>query len=155
MLESPRYNVCDIACAVSHLLPDAKVYLSNLSYSATPATRRLIAEVQAFLNVDLQLPATVTLDGSQGMDVAQQYISCGFTEHDKSAAATILEEQLPKLNNDQQLVYSHVNAALTSNVAFRIFVNGRAGIGKSFVISCLQAILQTCIYYLLPALQQV
>ena len=143
MLESPRYSAYDIACSISRLLPEAKLYLSHLSETATPATRRLITEIQAFLNVDLQLPATVTIDGPQNMDVAQKYISCDFTEHDKSAAAEFLEERLPKLNNDQQSIYSHVNTSLTSNVAFRIFVNGRAGTGKSFVISCLQALFTT------------
>ena len=140
MLESPRYSAYDIACSVSRLLPDARAYLSNLSDSAPPPTQRLIAEIQAFLNVDLQLPDTVTLRGPQNMDVARQYISCGFSEHDKSVAAEILNERLPKLNDDQRSVYAHVHGALTANVAFRIFVNGRAGTGKSFVISCLQAL---------------
>ena len=67
MLESPRYSAYDIACAVSRLLPDAKAYLCNLSDSAPPATQRLIAEIQALMTVDLQLPGTVTLDGPRSL----------------------------------------------------------------------------------------
>ena len=143
MLECPRYTVYDVACTVSRLLPDAKAYLSHLSSTAPPQIQRLIRDVEEFLRVDAELPQTVTIDGPHDATLAKQYISCDFTEHDKSHAAKILDERCPRLNRDQTAVYSYINDALAANVAFHIFVNGRAGTGKSFLISCLQALFTT------------
>lgn len=143
MLESPRYSAYDIACSVSRLLPDAKAYLSQLWECSPPPVKRLIAEIQSFMNGQADLPPSVSIDGPQDVSVAKQYICCDFDDHEKSVAAGLLAERQPNLNMDQLSVFSHVNNAVTSNVAFHIFVNGKAGTGKSFLISCIQALLTT------------
>lgn len=70
----------------------------------------------------------------------KSYIACDFTQDEKASDQATLDNNLPLMNRDRTLIYSHVDTCVHSNCAFTIFVKGKAGTGKSFQIKSLQAL---------------
>ena len=66
-----------------------------------------------------------------------------FTAEEVHTASLTLEEMVPLLNRDQRLIFSHISTALGLDVVVNVFVSGKAGTGKSFLIRLLQAYFTT------------
>ena len=139
MLDSCRYSPYEIACTISRLSPNARVYLHERARTAPRLLQPLLNQVLQALPAPDWIPPALSLNRPD-IAPAAPYISCDFSPSAQSAARTVLEQQVPRLNVDQRSVYSHVEGALDANSVFTLFVNGRAGTGKSFLISCLRAL---------------
>ena len=141
MIDSFRYSAYDIAYTVCRLTPDAQAYISQLlsSSQTTRPVRALLEQVVALMpnqQTSTNLPNN-PIDDCTSM---KSYIACDFTDDEKSSAQQTLATKVPLMNADQKVIYSHIETCLHSNCAFTIFVQGKAGTGKSFLINCLQAL---------------
>ena len=95
----------------------------------------LLSHAEPTSPVQLNSPAEAAL--------ARDYIKCDFTADEIAEARTFLDAKVPMLVPDQLSVFRYVQDHLNSNTSFAVFVSGKAGTGKSFLIACLQNLFVT------------
>ena len=69
-------------------------------------------------------------------DTARKYISAYYTQEERLKANTEYNNQSIKLNMDQKYVVNSIIHSLPNRTPF--FIPGKAGTGKSFVVSCIK-----------------
>ena len=142
MLASCRYSESDIATTISRMDEDMSPYLESLARTSGP---QLTATLTSLLGILRQRHAaqqeTVATLSPPDFARARSFIACDFTEPERRAAAERFAAASRRLNNDQRAVLDHLTTRLDSGVIVNLFVRGKAGTGKSFLISCIQDLL--------------
>ena len=139
MLTSCRYSSRDLAAAITRMSADITPFVQTLQETCDPSLRPVLRKVLEELPNPTTMPC-VDLDDPVPSCDPGQYITCNFTPAAIAQADTLLRQRQPCLCPDQATVFNHVRAALDANIVFSFFISGKAGTGKSFLISCLQSL---------------
>ena len=142
MLASCRYSVSEIATTISRMDEDMSPYLQSLAQTSGP---QLTATLTRLLDVLHQQHAlqreTVPAISPPDFDRARSFIACDFTDSERTSAFQRFTDANSRLNSDQRAVLDYIITRLDSGVLINLFVRGKAGTGKSFLISCIQNLL--------------
>lgn len=99
--------------------------------------RRVISIVDNFTNYTSGVDAEDSLDSFEVSDsIARNYVTGFLSEDEVSNAAQKHDQMLSMLNNDQRKAYKMVIECFKSRKP--VFISGKAGTGKSFLIECLK-----------------
>ena len=143
MLTSSRYSPNDIVRVSANFKFDVSSALlamqSSLPETFHPFLTRVAGAVRDFQLQRQLLTADVPSVDDVDDSTINHFIHYTFTDEQIAASRSWLDANIPKLNRDQQTVYSYITSALYTGVAVQTncFVMGQAGTGKSFLISSL------------------
>ena len=143
MLMSMRYSSYELASMLSRLPADITTFVQQLQQTSTPDLHRCLSDMHGYLLSGEPPPAAVHLNSPEERAIARDHISCDFTEQERAKAQEMLDMNIPRLVPDQLSVFQYVRSHLSSNSSFSLFVSGKAGTGKSFLIACLQNLFMT------------
>lgn len=138
MLKSMRYSSYELASMLTRLPADISSFVQELYQTSTPDLRRCLSDIEAYLRFGPPPPAAVELNTPEERAIARDHIRCDFSADERAHAQEMLDMNLPRLVPDQLSVFQYVRSHLSSNTIFSLFVSGKAGTGKSFLIACLQ-----------------
>ena len=142
MLQSCRYSPMEVAVTLSRLESDLRPVLITRRNNATPAQSRDINMILSLLDQQQMVQCSVVPDLEPAdMSTARTYINCAFTDDEIQEANRRLQTIQTQLNCDQRTVFNHVSQTLDLGSLLTVFVSGKAGTGKSFLIDALTALL--------------
>ena len=142
MLASCRYSVSEIATTISRMDEDMSLYLRSLAQTSGPQLTATLTQILDILHHQHELEReTVQSISPPDFDRARSFIACNFTDSERNTASERFTEAKARLNPDQRAVLDYVITRLDSGVIINLFVRGKAGTGKSFLISCIQDLL--------------
>ena len=140
MFQSLRYSPFEIALALSRLETDLRPVLLERRETSPPAVQQDIDMILQLLNQQTALQLTTVEElHPADMSAARDYISCNFNEQEMHAASQRLLTVTQQLNRDQRNVYDYVSSTIADGTLLSLFVSGKAGTGKSFLIDALRA----------------
>ena len=140
MLTSLRYSPTDLAAAFTRLPADITPFMTTLRDTCGPHLRAILDQVAELLTSQQPIPSHVPLDGPLRSEDARHYITCDFSPAVVDDARTLLRQLRGTLSSDQAYVFQKVEDALNANFIFTFFISGKAGTGKSFLITCLKSL---------------
>ena len=142
MLQSCRYSPMEIAVALSRLDSDMRPVLIARRSNAPPAQSRDIEMILSMLDEQQRLQCSIVPDlQPTDLSTARTFINCAFTDQEVQEANHRLETIANQLNCDQRTVFNHVSQTLDIGSLLTVFVSGKAGTGKSFLIDAITALL--------------
>ena len=142
MLQSCRYSPMEVAVALSRLESNLRPVLISRRNNATPAQLRDINMILSLLDHQQMVQCSVVPDlEPNDLSTARNYINCAFTDQEITDATHRLQTIQTQLNCDQRTVFDHVSQTLDLGSLLTVFVSGKAGTGKSFLIDAITALL--------------
>ena len=143
MITSLRYSVDDIVRISSPFKFDVCSVLrdlqSTLPVSFHPLLCEVISAATDYYSLQQSLTAPVSNSSAVDEDVTNHFIRYTFTPEQIQESKDWLESNTDRLNVDQSSVFRHVTSRILSRrlLETNCFVMGKAGTGKSFLISAL------------------
>ena len=136
MLTSLRYSPSDLAAAFTRFPADITPFVTTLRAHL----RAVLDHVTELITSQQQIPSDIPLDDTVPTEEARHYITCDFSPAVVEDAQTLLDQLRTTLSPDQAYVFQKVEDALNGNFTFTFFISGKAGTGKSFLITCLKSL---------------
>ena len=142
MFTSCRYSVAEMCSIISRMDEDMSPYLQSLLQDAGPQRASVITELLDVLHHRTELeretvPALLPPD----LNRARSFIACDFDDAERTDAELRFARTRAQLNPDQAAILDYFMSRLTSGIVTNLFVRGKAGTGKSFLISCIRDLL--------------
>ena len=149
LINSFRYNRVEVSSILTSMISqgiDPNLIINTLNSMLNETNSRKINDI--ILNINQYTANSIQQNQSvHSLNVDQQnlrnYISCEFNEDEKRMALEYLNNSWPLIrsNTDQLNITNKIISSINQSVQILLFVQGKAGTGKSFLIHHIRNIL--------------